>query len=76
MPWMLPIFLHILSTFGIDNIKSISEDVQNCDTKCCHTNVAADPTIIECDEDVMLWGKMFDCNRVIIGLDLGVGGLF
>ena len=53
--------------------KSIS---QRCDTKCCHTNVAADPTIIECDEDVMLWGKMFDCNWVIIGLDLGVGDLF
>ena len=30
MPWMLPILLHISSTFGIDNIKSISEDVQNC----------------------------------------------
>ena len=39
-------------------------------------NVVADPTIIECDEHVILWGKMFDCNRVIIGLDLGVGGLF
>ena len=25
---------------------------------------------------VILWGKMFDCNRVIIGLDLGVGDLF
>ena len=30
MPWMLPILLHISPTFGIDNIKSISEDVQNC----------------------------------------------
>ena len=42
----------------------------SCDTKCCHTNVVADPTIIDCDEDVMLWGKMFDCitKRFIIGL--------
>ena len=30
MPWMLPILLHISPTFGIDNIKSISEDVQSC----------------------------------------------
>ena len=30
MPWMMAILLHISSTFGIDNIKSISEDVQNC----------------------------------------------
>ena len=60
-------------TYVVQLEKSIS---QCCDTKCCHTNVAADPTIIECDEDVMLWGKMFDCNWVIIGLDLGVGDLF
>ena len=60
-------------TYVVQLEKSIS---QRCDTKCCHTNVAADPTIIECDEDVMLWGKMFDCNWVIIGLDLGVGDLF
>ena len=30
MPWMMAIPLHISSMFGIDNIKSISEDVQNC----------------------------------------------
>ena len=60
-------------TYVVQLEKSIS---QRCDTKCCHTNVAADPTIIECDEDVMLWGKIFDCNWVIIGLDLGVGDLF
>ena len=60
-------------TYVVQLEKSIS---QRCDTKYCHTNVAADPTIIECDEDVMLWGKMFDCNWVIIGLDLGVGDLF
>ena len=28
MLWMMAILLHISSTFGIDNIKSISEDVQ------------------------------------------------
>ena len=33
-------------------------------------------SVREGDENVMLWGKMFDCNRVIIGLDLGVGDLF
>ena len=60
-------------TYVVQLEKSIS---QRCDTKCCHTNVVADPTIIECDEHVILWGKMFDCNRVIIGLDLGVGDLF
>ena len=60
-------------TYVVQLEKSIS---QRCDTKCFHTNVVADPTIIECDEDVMLWGEMFDCNRVIIGLDLGVGDLF
>ena len=60
-------------TYVVQLEKSI---LRRCDTKCCHTNVAADPTIIECDEDVMLWGKMFDCNWVIIGLDLGVGDLF
>ena len=60
-------------TYVVQLEKSIS---QRCDTKCFHTNVVADPTIIECDEHVILWGKMFDCNRVIIGLDLGVGDLF
>ena len=30
MPWMMAIPLHISSMFGIDNIKSISEDVQSC----------------------------------------------
>ena len=34
--------------------------LQRCDTKCCHTNVVADPTIIECDEHLILWGKMFE----------------
>ena len=38
MPWMLPILMHISSTFGIDNIKTISEDVQNC---------RGDPEILE-----------------------------
>ena len=60
-------------TYVVQLEKSIS---QRCDTKCCLTNVVADLTIIECDEHVILWGKMFDCNRVIIGLDLGVGDLF
>ena len=60
-------------TYVVQLEKSIS---QRCDTKCFHTNVVADPTIIECDEHVILWGKMFDCNRVIIGLDLGVGEFF